>query len=52
MDKYLIAAIKGYWRMGATIEEIIGVTGLKYWELEYLFSEFQKDHLLNSSIIN
>lgn len=51
MSKYLIAAIKGYYRSGATIEEVIEITGLKYHEVYFLFSEFQMDHLKNSSVI-
>jgi hypothetical protein len=33
MDKNVRSAIIGYWRSGATVEEIISITGLCYLEI-------------------
>lgn len=41
MDNFLQAAIKGYWRMGATIEEICGVTGLHHFVIKRLIIHFK-----------
>lgn len=41
MNKDLKAAIIGYWRSGATIEEIIGITGLLYREVVAVIEEYR-----------
>lgn len=42
MTEYEKAAIIGYWRSGASYDEIVTVTGLLYWKIEKVITEYQK----------
>ncbi|HXR85050.1 MAG TPA: hypothetical protein VN722_12110 [Hanamia sp.] len=41
LDQYEIAAIIGYWRSGASYDEISSVTGLFYWIIEKIITQYQ-----------
>lgn len=43
MTQYERAAIKGFWRSGATLKEIAGLTGIEEWEIEKLIESFKSD---------
>lgn len=45
ITKEVKAAIIGYWRSGATIEQIIGKTHFKYDVIENIIKEYK--HVLN-----
>lgn len=36
------AAIIGFWRSGASLEHIIAITGITYWEIEKLIEEHKR----------
>jgi len=41
LNKYEKAAIIGYWRSGATSEQISVITGFFFWQIEKVISEYQ-----------
>lgn len=43
MDQFEKAAIIGYWRSGATYEQIVVTTGLYYHQIEKVISEYQNE---------
>lgn len=45
LDQYTIASIIGFYRGGATIEEIIGVTMLNYWQVHDAIAWWQKEQI-------
>lgn len=47
MDKNLESAIIGYYLSGASIEEIIGITGLFYLQVARLIEEYRRKTSLN-----
>lgn len=52
IDEYTISAVIGYWRGGATLEQIMGLTEfrIKYWDIEDCIDAYVKQ-ITGSSII-
>lgn len=42
LNEYICSAIIGHWRNGASYDEIKIATGLQYWQIEKVITEYQK----------
>jgi len=42
---HIKAAIIGYWRMGATLDQICAMTGVVFWKIEKIIEDFNQSQL-------
>ena len=42
--EYILSAIIGYWRSGASLEQICVVTGMKYWKVESIIENYKTNN--------
>lgn len=52
MNSNLVSAIIGFWRMGATIEEIIGITLISKDEIQGVITDYRIMLSYNNLIAN